>query len=216
MQVPGIAATVKPRYYVINYWSIKRSIRPASFPRARRSITSSRTTARGSRRELIVAQPVVPALAASWGDRCGICHSADHVMHTVASSARVPAGHRRDHPDRRRSWNILPAWRIDDNRVRSSRMGGMIVSMRADEGSTGTSCGIAVMAKASLPGKTKTRLVPPLTFEEAAAFNTAFLQRRRRQYRGGRARGADRLLHGLRAARHRMPSSSRPCRRRSG
>jgi rSAM/selenodomain-associated transferase 1 len=39
-----------------------------------------------------------------------------------------------------------------------------------------TSCGIAVMAKASLPGKTKTRLVPPLSFEEAAAFNTAFLQ----------------------------------------
>jgi len=31
------------------------------------------------------------------------------------------------------------------------------------------------MAKASLPGKTKTRLVPPLTFDEAAAFNTAFL-----------------------------------------
>jgi putative glutathione S-transferase len=23
-QVPGVAATVKPRYYVINYWSIKR------------------------------------------------------------------------------------------------------------------------------------------------------------------------------------------------
>jgi hypothetical protein len=39
-----------------------------------------------------------------------------------------------------------------------------------------SSCGIAVMAKASLPGKTKTRLVPPLTFDEAAAFNTAFLQ----------------------------------------
>ena len=38
------------------------------------------------------------------------------------------------------------------------------------------SCGIAVMAKASLSGKTKTRLVPPLTFEEAAAFNTAFLK----------------------------------------
>ena len=38
------------------------------------------------------------------------------------------------------------------------------------------SCGIAVMAKASLPGKTKTRLVPPLTFDEAAAFNTAFIQ----------------------------------------
>ena len=37
-------------------------------------------------------------------------------------------------------------------------------------------CGIAVMAKASAPGRTKTRLVPPLTYEEAAAFNTAFLQ----------------------------------------
>jgi hypothetical protein len=40
----------------------------------------------------------------------------------------------------------------------------------------GGSCGIAVMAKASIPGKTKTRLVPPLTFDEAAAFNTAFLK----------------------------------------
>jgi len=38
------------------------------------------------------------------------------------------------------------------------------------------SCGIAVMAKASRPGLTKTRLVPPLTFHEAAGFNTAFLQ----------------------------------------
>lgn len=32
------------------------------------------------------------------------------------------------------------------------------------------------MAKASVPGLTKTRLVPPLTHEEAAALNTAFLQ----------------------------------------
>ena len=38
------------------------------------------------------------------------------------------------------------------------------------------SCGIAVMAKASMPGLTKTRLVPPLTYQEAAAFNTAFLK----------------------------------------
>jgi hypothetical protein len=37
-------------------------------------------------------------------------------------------------------------------------------------------CGIAIMAKASVPGRTKTRLVPPLTFEQAAALNTAFLQ----------------------------------------
>ena len=38
------------------------------------------------------------------------------------------------------------------------------------------SCGVAVMAKASEPGRTKTRLVPPLCPDEAAAFNTAFLK----------------------------------------
>lgn len=38
------------------------------------------------------------------------------------------------------------------------------------------SCGVAVMAKASEPGRTKTRLVPPLCPNEAAAFNTAFLK----------------------------------------
>jgi rSAM/selenodomain-associated transferase 1 len=37
-------------------------------------------------------------------------------------------------------------------------------------------CAIAVMAKASIPGSAKTRLVPPLTIDEAAALNTAFLQ----------------------------------------
>src|SRR5208283_5300779 len=37
-------------------------------------------------------------------------------------------------------------------------------------------CGIAFMAKASAPGRAKTRLVPPLTFDEAADLNTAFLQ----------------------------------------
>lgn len=37
------------------------------------------------------------------------------------------------------------------------------------------SCAIAVMAKASHPGRTKTRLVPPLTFDQAADLNTAFL-----------------------------------------
>jgi hypothetical protein len=35
---------------------------------------------------------------------------------------------------------------------------------------------MAVMAKASAPGRTKTRLVPPLNYQEAAAFNTAFLR----------------------------------------
>ena len=37
-------------------------------------------------------------------------------------------------------------------------------------------CGIAVMAKASRPGRTKTRLTPPLSAELAASLNTAFLQ----------------------------------------
>jgi hypothetical protein len=41
---------------------------------------------------------------------------------------------------------------------------------------TTANCGIAFMAKASAPGRAKTRLVPPLTFEEAAVLNTAFLQ----------------------------------------
>jgi len=44
-----------------------------------------------------------------------------------------------------------------------------------DNGS-GHSCGIAFMAKASAPGRAKTRLVPPLTFEDAADLNTVFLQ----------------------------------------
>jgi uncharacterized protein len=39
-----------------------------------------------------------------------------------------------------------------------------------------TTCGMAVMAKASTSGKAKTRLSPPLTLAEAAEFNTAFLQ----------------------------------------
>jgi len=36
-------------------------------------------------------------------------------------------------------------------------------------------CAIAVMAKASSAGRTKTRLVPPLTLEQAAELNTAFI-----------------------------------------
>src|SRR5262249_15476229 len=39
-----------------------------------------------------------------------------------------------------------------------------------------TRCAVAVMAKASIPGRAKTRLVPPLTPEEAAGLNTAFLR----------------------------------------
>jgi rSAM/selenodomain-associated transferase 1 len=37
-------------------------------------------------------------------------------------------------------------------------------------------CAIAIMAKASVAGQTKTRLVPPLTEDEAARLNTAFLR----------------------------------------
>lgn len=39
-----------------------------------------------------------------------------------------------------------------------------------------SACGIAIMAKASRPGFAKTRLSPPLTPDEAALCNTAFLQ----------------------------------------
>ena len=46
-----------------------------------------------------------------------------------------------------------------------------------DEGAkTTSSCAIAVMAKASIPGRTKTRLTPPLAPEQAADLNTAFLR----------------------------------------
>lgn len=38
------------------------------------------------------------------------------------------------------------------------------------------SCAIAVMAKASIPGRAKTRLVPPLAAEDAASLNTSFLR----------------------------------------
>jgi rSAM/selenodomain-associated transferase 1 len=60
----------------------------------------------------------------------------------------------------------------------ADRFNGQAVSGRAD--AVGSrfrhSCGIAFMAKASAPGRAKTRLVPPLTFDEAADLNTAFLQ----------------------------------------
>ncbi|HWK43124.1 MAG TPA: TIGR04282 family arsenosugar biosynthesis glycosyltransferase [Stellaceae bacterium] len=36
-------------------------------------------------------------------------------------------------------------------------------------------CAVAIMAKASRPGMVKTRMVPPMTYEQAAALNTCFL-----------------------------------------
>ncbi len=41
---------------------------------------------------------------------------------------------------------------------------------------TPAACAIAVMAKASAPGRTKTRMAPPLTLDQAAELNTAFLK----------------------------------------
>jgi len=66
----------------------------------------------------------------------------------------------------------------------AKRLNGKSISRDPSHPSTATlpqpvtvpSCGIAFMAKSSAPGRTKTRLVPPLTFDEAAALNTAFLQ----------------------------------------
>ena len=64
----------------------------------------------------------------------------------------------------------------------ANRLGGETTSVECPAGDrdrrrrTDGSCAIAIMAKASAPGRTKTRLVPPLTFEQAAALNTAFLQ----------------------------------------
>lgn len=43
-------------------------------------------------------------------------------------------------------------------------------------GEAHTRCAIAVMAKASVPGRVKTRLMPPLNADQAAALNTSFLR----------------------------------------
>src|SRR5271154_6164173 len=62
---------------------------------------------------------------------------------------------------------------------RADRFNGKFVAGQSTETPTPgnpAACGIAFMAKASAPGRAKTRLVPPLTFDEAAALNTAFLQ----------------------------------------
>lgn len=64
------------------------------------------------------------------------------------------------------------------NRLNGKSVNGKSVSASSNpaHATTTAGCGIAFMAKASAPGRAKTRLVPPLTFEEAAVLNTAFLQ----------------------------------------
>ena len=54
--------------------------------------------------------------------------------------------------------------------------GESVLGPAAVEERSRRSCGIAFMAKASAPGRAKTRLVPPLTFDQAGNLNTAFLQ----------------------------------------
>ena len=64
-------------------------------------------------------------------------------------------------------------------------------------------CAIAIMAKASAPGRTKTRLVPPLTFEQAAALNTTFLQDMAGNLLSAGSHAGDRRLRRFRSGRHR-------------
>ena len=56
-----------------------------------------------------------------------------------------------------------------------ARQGGMS-AVPPDPDRPAPACAIAVMAKASRAGRTKTRLAPPLTPEQAADCNTAFLR----------------------------------------
>jgi rSAM/selenodomain-associated transferase 1 len=55
-------------------------------------------------------------------------------------------------------------------------MGVVMRSAVENDNASVPACGIAVMAKASVARRTKTRLVPPLTFDQAAQCNTAFLR----------------------------------------
>ena len=65
---------------------------------------------------------------------------------------------------------------VDANRLHGKSSSTERAATGENRRRTAGSCGIAIMAKASAPGRSKTRLVPPLTFEQAAALNTAFLQ----------------------------------------
>src|SRR5579864_2656741 len=76
--------------------------------------------------------------------------------------------------------NRLNGKSVNDKSVNDKSVNDESASVSASSkpaiATTTPSCGIAFMAKASAPGRAKTRLVPPLTFEEAAVLNTAFLQ----------------------------------------
>lgn len=66
--------------------------------------------------------------------------------------------------------------RADRFKANSITHSALVIDGRSIDQRSVASCGIAFMAKASAPGRAKTRLVPPLTFDEAADLNTAFLQ----------------------------------------
>ena len=89
--MPGIAETVKPRYYVIGYYSIARVNPTGTSPRARRSITGNRTTARGLR-------PDETLVAARWGvgafrllnDLIGAARVLDHLESRLRGHSERP------------------------------------------------------------------------------------------------------------------------------
>lgn len=51
-----------------------------------------------------------------------------------------------------------------------------VLSPEAPDPALQSQCALAVMAKAPRPGKVKTRLCPPLTFDQSAALNICFLR----------------------------------------
>jgi uncharacterized protein len=66
--------------------------------------------------------------------------------------------------------------RLDTEDASFDRQRELDLQTKAAPTAAASSCGIAIMAKASTPGLAKTRLVPPLSYEGAAALNTAFLR----------------------------------------
>src|SRR6185437_6959855 len=66
--------------------------------------------------------------------------------------------------------------RLEPRRLVRTSLRGSNRMQRAHSAQVFPGCGMAIMAKASIAGRAKTRLCPPLSFEQAAALNTAFLQ----------------------------------------
>ena len=74
---------------------------------------------------------------------------------------------------------------------------------RGANSGTAATCAIGVMAKAPQSGRSKTRLCPPLTPDQAATLSAAFLRDTTGNIRRSGALRADRRLRGL--SRRRAP-----------